>query len=80
VEKTPTYNEVMAYVGDLYVKLQEAHRAVETQNNQLVENLRSQLEEKTKLVRRLEEEISRLERENLELKTNDLGNTRADHT
>lgn len=69
-----SYKDLLAVVGDLYVKLQEAHNANETQTNQMIESLRGQLEEKTKLIRKLEEEYSRLETENLTLKTNDLGN------
>lgn len=78
MSKTPTYESCSAYIGDLYMKWQDALRDADVKANQLIEDLRNQILEKTKLIHKLEEDISRLEIENIRLK-NEVGTKGTDN-
>lgn len=58
----------MAYMGDLYVRLQNAERASESKYTVLIEGLRKQLQDKADFIRRLEEDNHRLELELIKIK------------
>jgi hypothetical protein len=70
--KMPSYEHCAAYVGDLYMKWQDALRDADIKANQLIEDLRNQISDKIKLIHRLEEDLSKLEIENIRLK-NEVG-------
>lgn len=62
------YEDLMAYMGDLYVRLQNAERASESKYTVLIEGLRKQLQDKADFIRRLEEDNHRLELELIKIK------------